>query len=213
MKEGLLGGTLGVSSRSEPEEARVHVARWIGSESTQGRRLPARRGGRDRRRVRPRRRMPTGCAASRPGRRCGARAVRGVIESMNGARFVHDHARGARLGGADRRRDRRSRGWRRWPARPTRSTRACWPSCRRAIWCRRSGCPTRAIRRERELARFRLHLVRHRTTLKNRIHADADRLRASVPGLGSVRSRRPRAARPPGDPRSVAAQHRRQPAS
>ena len=28
-----------------------------------------------------------------------------------------------------------------------------------------------AIRRERELARFRLHLVRHRTTLKNRIHA------------------------------------------
>jgi hypothetical protein len=39
MKEGLLGGTLTVSSRSEPEEARVHVARWIGSESTQGRRL------------------------------------------------------------------------------------------------------------------------------------------------------------------------------
>jgi transposase len=29
----------------------------------------------------------------------------------------------------------------------------------------------REIRRERELARFRLHLVRHRTTLKNRIHA------------------------------------------
>ena len=28
-----------------------------------------------------------------------------------------------------------------------------------------------AVRRERELARFRLHLVRHRTTLKNRIHA------------------------------------------
>jgi transposase len=37
-------------------------------------------------------------------------------------------------------------------------------------WCRRSGCPTSAIRRERELARFRLHVVRHRTTLKNRIH-------------------------------------------
>ena len=31
--------------------------------------------------------------------------------------------------------------------------------------------PDPAIRRERELARFRLHLVRHRTTLKNRIHA------------------------------------------
>ena len=40
---------------------------------------------------------------------------------------------------------------------------------------------------------------------------DADDLRASVPGLGSVRPRRPRAARPPGDPRPVAAQRRRQP--
>jgi transposase len=36
----------------------------------------------------------------------------------------------------------------------------------RAIWL-----PDPSIRRERELARFRLHLVRHRTTLKNRIHA------------------------------------------
>jgi transposase len=35
-----------------------------------------------------------------------------------------------------------------------------------AIWL-----PDPSIRRERELARFRLHLVRHRTTLKNRIHA------------------------------------------
>jgi hypothetical protein len=30
MKEGLLGGTLSVSSRSELEEARLHVARWAG---------------------------------------------------------------------------------------------------------------------------------------------------------------------------------------
>jgi transposase len=35
-----------------------------------------------------------------------------------------------------------------------------------AIWL-----PDPSIRRERELARYRLHLVRHRTTLKNRIHA------------------------------------------
>ena len=35
-----------------------------------------------------------------------------------------------------------------------------------AIWL-----PDPSIRRERELARFRLHLVRHRTTLKNRMHA------------------------------------------
>src|ERR671935_709010 len=35
-----------------------------------------------------------------------------------------------------------------------------------AIWL-----PDPTIRRERELARVRLHLVRHRTTLKNRVHA------------------------------------------
>src|SRR4051794_41890197 len=45
MKEGLLGATLSVSPRSEHEEARSHVARWSGSESTPARRLPARRGG------------------------------------------------------------------------------------------------------------------------------------------------------------------------
>ena len=35
-----------------------------------------------------------------------------------------------------------------------------------AIWL-----PTPSVRAERERARFRLHLVRHRTALKNRIHA------------------------------------------
>ena len=35
-----------------------------------------------------------------------------------------------------------------------------------AIWL-----PTPGIRAERERARWRLHLVRHRTALKNRIHA------------------------------------------
>jgi integrase/recombinase XerD len=39
MKEGLLGGTLSVSSRSELEEARLHVARWVGSKSPNGERL------------------------------------------------------------------------------------------------------------------------------------------------------------------------------
>src|SRR5512133_2167866 len=37
MKEGLLGGTFVVSPSSESKEARVHVARWIGFESWQGR--------------------------------------------------------------------------------------------------------------------------------------------------------------------------------
>src|SRR3954471_11669060 len=43
MKEGLLGGTLSLSSRSELEEARLHVARWAGSESSAARRLLGRR--------------------------------------------------------------------------------------------------------------------------------------------------------------------------
>jgi hypothetical protein len=42
MKEGLLGATLSVSSRSEREEARSRVARWFGSESTAARRPSAR---------------------------------------------------------------------------------------------------------------------------------------------------------------------------
>jgi transposase len=41
-----------------------------------------------------------------------------------------------------------------------------WRDLVPAIWL-----PDPTVRRERELARFRLHLVRHRTTLKNRIHA------------------------------------------
>jgi transposase len=41
-----------------------------------------------------------------------------------------------------------------------------WRDLVPAIWL-----PDPSIRRERELARFRLHLVRHRTALKNCIHA------------------------------------------
>src|SRR3954470_8386704 len=40
MKEGLLGATLRVSPKSELEEARSHVARWVGSQSQASRRLP-----------------------------------------------------------------------------------------------------------------------------------------------------------------------------
>src|SRR4029453_2349357 len=41
-----------------------------------------------------------------------------------------------------------------------------------AIWL-----PTPTVRAERERARWRLHLVRHRTALKNRIHAAATPVR------------------------------------
>src|SRR3954470_3425159 len=194
MKEGLLGGTRDVSPRSESEEARLHVARWAGSESKEDRRLPAVGQG-----------EIVAEWASPPDsdglRGLAARAgmwggpVRGVIESMNGARFVHDRleehgwdvliADAAKVKGLAPLACKTDKIDARVLA--TLSARDLVPE----IWL-----PDPSIRRERELARFRLHLVRHRTTLKNRVHATADRLRASVPGLGPFRSRRPRAARP-----------------
>ena len=99
-----------------------------------------------------------------------APAGRGVIESINGARFVHDRLE--------------EHGWDVLIADATKvkglAPLACktdkidarvlaTPSARdlvSEIWP-----PDPCVRRERELARFRLHLVRHRTTLKNRLHA------------------------------------------
>jgi transposase len=103
-------------------------------------------------------------------RRVRGQGVRAVIESMNGARFVHDTLEQA--------------GWEVLVADAKKvkglAPLACktdkidarvlaelsWRDLVPAIWL-----PDPTIRRERELARFRLHLVRHRTTLKNRIHA------------------------------------------
>jgi transposase len=68
-----------------------------------------------------------------------------------------------------------------------------------------------AIRRERELARFRLHLVRHRTTLKSRIHATLITFGHPCPVSDLFGLAWPRAARPSGHPRPVAAHRRRQP--
>jgi hypothetical protein len=69
--------------------------------------------------------------------------IRAAIESMNGARFVHDRLElhGWRVEIADAQ---KVKGLRRWPARPTGSTPGYSPSSPAATWCRRSGCPTRA---------------------------------------------------------------------
>ncbi len=99
-----------------------------------------------------------------------AGCIRAAIESMTGARFVHDQLELA--------------GWDVEIA-DAQKTRGLAPlACKTdhidafvlaelsrrdlvpAIWL-----PTPAVRAERERARFRLHLVRHRTALKNRIHA------------------------------------------
>jgi transposase len=96
-------------------------------------------------------------------------SVRAVIESMNGARYVHDEMT--------------NHGWRVLVADAQKvkglAPLACktdkvdarvlaelsWRDLVPAIWL-----PTPEIRGERETARYRLHLVKHRSTLKNRIH-------------------------------------------
>jgi transposase len=96
--------------------------------------------------------------------------VRAAIESMTGARFVHDTLEhyGWEVEIADAQ---KVKGLAPLACKTDRidarvlavlSQRELVP----AIWL-----PDPRIRRERELARFRLHLVKHRTQLKHRIHA------------------------------------------
>jgi len=96
--------------------------------------------------------------------------VRGVIESMNGARFVHDtlELAGWEVEIADAQ---KVKGLAPLACKTDRidawvlaelSRRDLVP----AIWL-----PDPAVRAHRERARFRLHLVHHRVELKNRIHA------------------------------------------
>jgi transposase len=96
--------------------------------------------------------------------------VRAVIESMNGARFIHDQLElaGWDVEIADAQ---KVKGLAPLACKTDRidawvlaelSRRDLVP----AIWL-----PTPGIRGERERARWRLHLVRHRTALKNRVHA------------------------------------------
>src|SRR5213082_593310 len=96
--------------------------------------------------------------------------VRAAIESMNGGRFVHDRLelQGWQVEIADAQ---KVKGLAPLACKTDRidawvlaelSRRELVP----AIWL-----PDPAVRAERERARWRLHLVRHRTSLKNRIHA------------------------------------------
>jgi transposase len=106
--------------------------------------------------------------ASRIGRH--RQPVRAAIESMNGARFVHDRLEleGWQVEIADAL---RVKGLAPLACKTDRID--AWvlaELCRRelvpAIWL-----PDPEVRAERERARFRLHLVRHRSSLKQRVHA------------------------------------------
>ncbi len=96
--------------------------------------------------------------------------VRGVIESMTGARFVHDRLE--RLG------------WDVLIGDAAKVKGLAGLACKtdkidaRVLAVLSHGdlvpeiwLPDPRVRRERELARFRMHLVRHRSMLKHRIHA------------------------------------------
>jgi transposase len=96
--------------------------------------------------------------------------VRAVVESMNGARFVHDELT--------------THGWRVLVADAQKvkglAPLACktdtvdaqvlaelsWRDLVPAVWL-----PTPTVRGEREQARFRMHLAKHRARLKNRVHS------------------------------------------
>jgi hypothetical protein len=69
--------------------------------------------------------------------------IRAAIESMNGARFVHDRLElaGWQVEIADAQ---KVKGLAPSPVRPTGSMPGCWPSWRAATWCRRSGCRIRS---------------------------------------------------------------------
>src|SRR5207245_3510087 len=96
--------------------------------------------------------------------------VRAVIESMTGARFVHDTLE--------------QFGWEVLIADAQKVKGLAPLACKTdkidarvlAVLSRRDlvpaiWLPDPRVRRERELARFRLHLVKHRSALKNRIHS------------------------------------------
>jgi transposase len=96
--------------------------------------------------------------------------VRAAIESMNGARFVHDQLEllGWEVEIADAQ---KTKGLAPLACKTDKIDAGVLAElCRLrlvpAIWL-----PDPAVRAERERARFRLHLVRHRVALKNRIHA------------------------------------------
>jgi transposase len=100
----------------------------------------------------------------------GGGEVLAVIESMNGARFVHDtlERHGWEVEVADAQ---KAKGLAPLACKTDRiDARVLAELSRRdlvpAIWL-----PSPQVRGQRELARWRLHLVRHRTALKNRIHA------------------------------------------
>jgi transposase len=96
--------------------------------------------------------------------------VRAAVESMNGARFVHDQLElcGWQVAIADAA---KVKGLAPLACKTDRIDARVLAELSRRDLVPEIWLPTPGVRAERERARFRLHLVRHRTALKNRIHA------------------------------------------
>lgn len=103
-------------------------------------------------------------------RRLGDTEVVAVIESMNGARFVHDRLelRGWDVRIADAV---KAKGLAPLACKTDRIDAWVLAELARLGLVPEIWLPDPAVRAERERARFRLHLVKHRTALKNRVHA------------------------------------------
>ena len=130
-------------------------------------------------------------------------AVRAAIESMNGARFVHDRLEqlGWDVAIADAQ---KVKGLAPLACKTDRIDAWVLAELGRrdlvpAIWL-----PDPAIRAERERARWRLHLVRHRVQIEEPHPSDADRVWDTVPGQRPLRPDRPSAASAPRAARPVA---------
>jgi transposase len=95
--------------------------------------------------------------------------VRAAIESMTGARFVHDELErhGWRVDVADAQ---KVKGLAPLACKTDRIDAWVLAELSRRDFVPAIWLPDPAVRGERERARFRLHLVRHRTALKNRVH-------------------------------------------
>lgn len=96
--------------------------------------------------------------------------IRAAIESMNGARFVHDtlelHGWDVEIADAQK-----VKGLAPLACKTDRIDAWVLAELARRDLVPSIWLPTPGVRAERERARFRLHLVRHRTALKNRVHA------------------------------------------
>ena len=103
-------------------------------------------------------------------RRLGDAEVLAVIESMNGARFVHDqlerHGWEVRIADAVK-----AKGLAPLACKTDRIDAWVLAELARRDLVPEIWLPGPTVRAERERARFRLHLVKHRRALKNRVHA------------------------------------------